>query len=186
MFFARKIILVEGISEQILIPSFFKSITGKTLERYGCNLVNVNGVAFKHFLEIIKNGYFIKCAVLTDSDVGKRTENRAKDLKQEYASVEMIQVEISNDTFEKEIISANKSGEGKEVLLEAIKMTRPQKGKQLEEKFQDVDLNMEECFELIEKEKSDFAFNLHELLQKRGNKITVPDYIKKTFSFIRK
>lgn len=59
MFFSRRIILVEGIAEQILIPSLFKRHTGKTLEKYNCQVINVNGVAFKNFLEIVKNGYFI-------------------------------------------------------------------------------------------------------------------------------
>ena len=84
MFFARKIILIEGISEQIILPKLFEFHTKKTLEEIGCNLVNVNGVAFKHFLKLIKNGYFIKCLTLTDSDTNTRTEERAIDLKTTY------------------------------------------------------------------------------------------------------
>ena len=83
MFYARRIILVEGIAEQILVPVLFNLKYGRTLDSIGCNVINVNGVAFKHFLEIIKNGYFIKCAVLTDGDQGKKTENRATNLKRD-------------------------------------------------------------------------------------------------------
>ena len=70
IFFSRKIILVEGFSEQFLIPVFFKRFTeGKTsIEQAGFSIVNVNGVAFKHFLKVIKGGFFVKCLVLTDKD----------------------------------------------------------------------------------------------------------------------
>lgn len=97
MFYARKIILVEGISEQILIPTFFKNLYNQTLESIGCNIINVNGVAFKHFLEIIKNGYFIKCGVITDKDEGTHVENRASNLKKTYEN-DIIKVEFNNDT----------------------------------------------------------------------------------------
>ena len=51
MFFARKLILVEGIAEQLLIPLFFKDDSEKSLEKVGCNIINVNGVAFQPFFE---------------------------------------------------------------------------------------------------------------------------------------
>jgi predicted ATP-dependent endonuclease of OLD family len=51
MFFARKLILVEGISEQILIPKFFNLHTDKTLLELGYTIINVNGVAFKHLVK---------------------------------------------------------------------------------------------------------------------------------------
>jgi predicted ATP-dependent endonuclease of OLD family len=81
MFFARRVILVEGISEQLLIPVMFKQWNGNEIERLRCNIVNVNGLAFRNFLNVIQNGYFIKCVVLTDSDIGTKVENRADILK---------------------------------------------------------------------------------------------------------
>jgi len=56
MFFARRLILVEGIAEQIVIPILFEQRTGQSLERIGCTIINVNGVAFRHFLTIVKIG----------------------------------------------------------------------------------------------------------------------------------
>jgi putative ATP-dependent endonuclease of OLD family len=58
LLFGRKMILVEGISEQILIPRFFELYTKKlvteekTLQKIGCTLVNVNSVAFFSFFRI--------------------------------------------------------------------------------------------------------------------------------------
>jgi putative ATP-dependent endonuclease of the OLD family len=167
MFFARRVILVEGISEQILIPVFLKLDSEKTLDRIGCNLVNVNGVAFKHFLEIIKNGYFIKCVVLTDSDRDKATENRAPKLKKQYEKEEgPIRVEINEDTFEKELIEANKTGKGRDILLKTLSLTRPIKGKEYKIELGQKDIDTEEFFSLIEEYKSEFAFDLSDILAK--------------------
>lgn len=190
MFFARKIILVEGIAEEIIVPVLFHLYSNKSIDRIGCNIVNVNGVAFKHFLEIVKNGYFIKCAVLTDGDVGKKTENRADNLKKEYEKANStIRVEVNKETFEKELINANKNGAGRELLLNALKLTRPIIGKKYAEKFEDEDndkdIDTDSFFELIEDYKSEFAFNLCDELEKeKAKSFNIPDYIKNAFMFI--
>ena len=49
MFFARRLILVEGIAEQTVIPVLFEQFAAKTLESIGCSILNVNGVAFDTF-----------------------------------------------------------------------------------------------------------------------------------------
>lgn len=198
MFFARKIILVEGISEQLLLPKLFKLHTKKTLEEVGCNLVNVNGVAFKHFLELIKNGYFIKCLALTDSDSNTRTENRAEDLKTTYqtSNENLIRVEISTEsTFEKDLIAANKNGDGKDILLRAIEVTRPIKGKELKETTT-TEIVLDDFFKLIESRKADgkkesdfkaaFATDLLDTLtaSDKSNQFNIPKYIKDGFDFI--
>lgn len=41
----------------------------------------MNGITFRQFLEIVKNSYFIKSVVLTDSDCKKKTEARADEFK---------------------------------------------------------------------------------------------------------
>jgi putative ATP-dependent endonuclease of the OLD family len=110
MFFGRKIILVEGISEQIIIPKLFEIHTGKSIEKIGCTVVNVNGVAFKHFLEVVRKGFFIKCLVLTDSDTGTETEDRANNLQNDYLTdPELIKISITSEsTFEKDVMIATK------------------------------------------------------------------------------
>jgi putative ATP-dependent endonuclease of the OLD family len=184
MFYARRLILVEGISEQILVPLFFELHAKKTLESIGSNIINVNGVAFKHFLEIIKNGYFIKCGVLTDRDAGKKTEKRAEKLKEHYkANKDVIAVEINDDTFEKELIKYNLNGKGRELLLRVFKQLHPIKYKEVESNWENqIDINT--YFENIENDKSDFAFSLHEELLKDSTGFNIPDYIVSIFKFI--
>lgn len=182
MFYARKIILVEGISEQILIPTFFKNLYNQTLESIGCNIINVNGVAFKHFLEIIKNGYFIKCGVITDKDEGTHVENRASNLKKTYEN-DIIKVEFNNDTFEKAILRSNAFDEGKEILLNTFKKVRPNLSKKLCTKWEK-EIDIDEYFMNIEEYKSEFAFTLEEEIKDKTTGFNVPLYIKNIFRFI--
>lgn len=197
MFFARKIILVEGISEQLIIPEFFKIFSnGKTLEKSNIVIVNVQGVAMKHFLEVIKTGYFIKCLVFTDSD----DNTRADSLKEKYKDLnDIILIQKSETyTYETDLISENTTGIGKEILLEALLKTRPQKGKELKEELGDEAIEVNKFFENIYRKndngkvisfKADFAVNLCEVLQDEDFKdkiseFTMPDYIIKGLEFI--
>ena len=189
IFFTRKVILVEGFAEQFLIPEFFRAAYGvdQSLEKNDCNVVNVNGVAFKHFLRVIKNGYFIKCLVLTDQDTGTKTENRADQLKVDFNQPDLISVEATNlSTFEKDLIDSNKTGDGKSVLLNALKQVKPTGGAKFEVAIGKNDIDVESFFSEIEDYKSEFAFRLAEQMREMPNKLVIPEYIKRGFEFLAK
>ncbi len=71
IFFAKSIILVEGISEQLLIPEFSK-IMCKDLTDEQISIINIGGRYFNHFLKLFdtrnKNAIDKKVACLTDLD----------------------------------------------------------------------------------------------------------------------
>ena len=192
MFFTRKIIFVEGIAEELLLPTFYEWKYGKTLEKVNCQIINVNGVAFENFLRVVKNGYFVKCAVITDSDVTKKTSKRAPELKSEYDS-DTINVCISNneDTFEKEIFWANKSNKNnRTVLLDVLKLVRPTK---CDDAFKTkmnsaANFKVEDLFKCIEHYKSEFAFelvnSLNSKMDKQARNFVIPQYILDAFDFI--
>lgn len=193
MFFSRKLILVEGIAEQLLMPKFFEKVTGKTLEKENCTVINVNGVAFEHFLKVIKNGFFVKCVVFTDSDFTKKTKNRAPALKRAYSSLgTLIDVQITTkETFEKDLIESNKSGIGKNTLLDILEKTK----KKLSNKkkvatfrtslgMNDIDVNT--FFTEIENYKSEFAFNLLDKMNEDFDTVNVPSYIQTGLNFLIK
>ena len=185
MFFARRIILVEGISEQLLVPKFFEHYFGESIEKYNCNVINVNGVAFSHFLRVIRTGFFIRCLVLTDSDTGKQSENRANELKANFEQANLIQIAITSDTtFEKDIITANKSGAGKNILLAALQNTKPRSGKLFADNLGTSDINTESFFNEIEDYKAEFAFNLLTLLEDAPTGFVIPSYIRDGFDFM--
>ncbi|UCG55920.1 MAG: AAA family ATPase, partial [Phycisphaerales bacterium] len=196
MFFGRRLILVEGISEQVVVPMLFEQRTGQSLEAIGCTVINVNGVAFRHFLTIVKNGFFKKCVVLTDSDAGTSSENRSAALRAEFENIAHIDVQdTSESTFEKDLISSNKSADGKELLFRALCMTKPKNGPKLESATGTNDINVEAFFAEIENYKAEFAFSLISAIEderhaaekdKRSpKKLAIPSYISKAFDFIK-
>lgn len=72
MFFAKSIIFVEGIAEQLLLPDFAKDI-GLDLTDKQISVINVNGRYFEHFLKLFdkkRSDYAIpkKIVCITDLD----------------------------------------------------------------------------------------------------------------------
>lgn len=109
LFFAKGVILVEGISESLLIPELAKLVLFKhnqsnptkklpeTLEEAGVSVININGVNFKHFMKIFCNvddsksdvKLPIRCSGITDNDPGKILEEiEDKEGKKHVKSVE--------------------------------------------------------------------------------------------------
>ncbi len=78
MLFAKRVILVEGISEQLLLPIFTKYLKGDLIDRH-IAVINIGGRYFSHFLRLFdkdKSEYAInkRVAVITDLDpVRKKT-----------------------------------------------------------------------------------------------------------------
>ena len=72
LFYAKGVLLVEGISEELLIPSFCRAC-GYRLEDYRLELVNVRGISFYPFLALFNSSDESKrlpkpVAVITDDD----------------------------------------------------------------------------------------------------------------------
>jgi putative ATP-dependent endonuclease of the OLD family len=185
LFYSQKIILVEGISEKLLVPFFFNMIRHNTTEKFSCCVINVNGLAFSNFLEIVKNGYFRKCLVLTDSDVGTAAENRADKLTENYKDVEMIRIQFTKETtFEKDIIVANTTGKGRNILIAALILVRPNSGKSYKEGLADNPLDVKSFFSLIEEHKSSFAYSLLITLTENHEGFVIPEYIREGINWL--
>lgn len=80
LFFAQGVILVEGPTEQLLIPELAKLI-GYNLTDYGVSIVSTNNLGFEHFVKIFKRKTppynQIPIAVVTDADKKKRDSVKA-------------------------------------------------------------------------------------------------------------
>ncbi|WP_419393424.1 ATP-dependent nuclease [Cytobacillus praedii] len=79
LFFARNIILVEGIAEQLVVPEFARKL-GFYLEDSHTTVINIGGRYFDHFLKLFdidKSPYAInkKIACITDLDPVRRKVN---------------------------------------------------------------------------------------------------------------
>lgn len=96
MFFARGILFVEGISEAILIPEMAKALD-RPLEKYAVELVNVDSVAFKPFVNLFSSEQvktcFKKVSIITDDDrCSKKNEKDyiSKDFDYDNVSSEIV------------------------------------------------------------------------------------------------
>jgi len=81
LLFAKGIILVEGIAEAMLLPELAKIVLHEydklpnTLEDCGVSVINMNGIYFKHFMQLFadlnESGSMsipVRCAGITDND----------------------------------------------------------------------------------------------------------------------
>ncbi len=88
LFFAQGVILVEGPTEQLLIPEFAK-ILGYNLTDYGISIISTNNLGFEHFINIFKRKVppynQIPIAVITDAD------------KRQRSAIDAYVTEIKND-----------------------------------------------------------------------------------------
>lgn len=105
LLFAKGVILVEGIAEAMLIPEMAKIVlkeyndndTNKkklpiALDDGGISVVNLNGIYFKHFLQLFCNliendkhqSIPIRCAGITDQDPPKKIVTKDGDNKKDY------------------------------------------------------------------------------------------------------
>lgn len=128
IFFSNGAILVEGISEALLMPVFSR-ITGAEydIEKAGIELVNLNGVAFSHFANLFNNDYESKnlktrCSLLTDDDTASETDeitSRARLAKE--LEKKNLKVFLAERTFEFELFIAG----NKDILLAVFKEMHP-------------------------------------------------------------
>lgn len=72
LFFSKGVILVEGWTEELLLPELAKLI-GYNLTKYGVSIINVSSLAFIHYANIFKRKnephFSTPVAVVTDVDV---------------------------------------------------------------------------------------------------------------------
>jgi putative ATP-dependent endonuclease of the OLD family len=89
LLFARGVLLVEGISEALVLPEMAKlvigsdpiaRVKGSTLDDFGVSIISLGGNYFDHFIQLFKCGVQqvpdripLKCASLIDNDPDKNT-----------------------------------------------------------------------------------------------------------------
>ena len=181
LLFSKKIIFVEGISEAILVPVFAK-ICDFDLDKHGVELVNVQGISFKHFAPLFddENDLILKGVILTDDDrssisgTGSDSYNKIKSLE-----TDKLKVFSSRKTFEFELIYKNGFGSK---IWKIFKNRH--KGI-----FGDIE-DFNSLFKIFNSnqknsiKKADLALILSEKIENETEDI-VPDYIKNAFEYLR-
>ena len=163
----KKIILVEGNAEYILMEKFFEMIHSKKPEDLNVSIISVDGLSFERYLEIAACFVDKKVVVITDND-----SDYAGNVQSKYSSYQQFQnIKVSSDldndnqTFEICIYKNNKA------LLDSSGLT---KSKDLQG--------------YMLREKSEFALRLLEHLETDNisKKFIIPNYIKEAIEWIIK
>ena len=157
---SKKVLLVEGDAEYILMDNFFTNEIGEKAENKNIHIISVGGTSFKRYLEIAKL-LEIKTAVIRDND--KDYQANCIDNYVDYVDDNIhVFADNNNDryTFEIAIYQDNKGI--CDELWEASRKT----------------LSVQEY---MLKHRTDVAF---ELLDKKSNEVLTPNYIKAALQWI--
>lgn len=160
---SKKVILVEGNAEYMLMEQFFKQLNSEKPEDNDIDIISISGNHFKRYLEIAKI-LKIKTAVITDNDKDykKNIEDKYKELKEEYIKI-FSEIDDSLYTFEKVFYEKNKD------FCNKFLFERKSKNDTLDR--------------MIE-HKSEAAYSILLHLMK-DHKIEIPDYMKEAIQWIK-
>ena len=192
LFFANGVILVEGISEALLLPVFAKIMGDEyLLDKAGIEIVNINGVAFEHFAKLFNDDdeekrLKARCAIITDDD---RAEEGIDDTARAQNAMDLegggLIVRLGQITFEYELFMA---GDNKALLLDTFKAIKPKAagninpGNTLSDHGKDFLKKLEN-----NKAKSELAHRLAVTLEASPElraKFVVPDYIQQSIRWV--
>lgn len=159
---SKKVILVEGDAEFILMDVFFKQITHEKLEDSDIHIISVGGTSFKRYLELAKL-LNIRTAVIRDNDKNYTVNcvDNYSDYSEPYIEIFSDKDDINRHTFEIALYQDNIA-----ICDELFKEGRKTLSVQ----------------EYMLKNKADVAF---ELLDKKENEVNPPNYIKDAIKWIK-
>ena len=106
LFFARRILMVEGIAEALLLPVLAK-ISGVNLKESSVTVLNADGINFNAFIPLFGvERLRVPVVILTDGDakeIGGEMSATASNLRKQADDIQNLHVEMSKITFEHEL-----------------------------------------------------------------------------------
>ena len=159
---SKKVVLVEGDSEFILMESFYENVTNSELELSDIHIISVDGTSFKRYLEIAKK-LNIRTAVIRDND--KNYQQNCVENYIDFADYNNIKVfsETDNLKYTFEICLYNENRNICDDLFLAGRKT----------------LTVQEY---MIKDKPEVAY---QLLDVKYRELNVPEYIKQAILWIK-
>lgn len=214
LFFARSVLLVEGLSEALLVPIIAKYCFDIDLDDKGVSIVSVHGTSFLAFIELFGPAIIRKkCAVLADSDPPPdntvdpprdrfplTTQDRDYQPNQGIINLqslmttekpEFVQVFTNLKTLEHDLIVANSGN--RNIIENALdlsvtlstRITQPKVD--IAKSKTDIKEFSQAVLATISEAKGAFAQALAEQIVTSNDPKTgflVPDYIKQAFAFL--
>ncbi len=192
LFFARAVILVEGVAEQLLVPEIARRLN-RPLAPNGVAVINIGGVAFPPFTDLFGGDRLPnRLAVISDGDAQPADDEdregaepalspRATGL-QERASDE-VGVFLSHRTLEWDLAVA---GENVKVMLEALSVVKPRAGPRLSDEVAEVDSSeaADRLLDNIKDVKGVFAQELAERISNPEVELEVPTYLRDAIEWV--
>lgn len=192
LFFARRLIMVEGISEALLLPILTEK-AGGNLKDSAVTILNADGLNFNAFLPLFEEGQLeLPVAILTDGDADKIGGDLSASLQKLLKISEQLpslKVFHSNITFEHELARWSVM---RSLMLDAFEKLHKRKAGQLKENIATLKTGDEkadafyEAFIDAQTSKGAFAQELATLLEEyNGDKvIRIPKYIQNALEFL--
>jgi putative ATP-dependent endonuclease of the OLD family len=186
LFFARAVILVEGVSEQLLVPAIARRLN-ISLPENGVSIIDVGGVAFPPFADLFGPGRLpYRLAVISDADGDPAAEElegselslspRAESLREREG--DNLKVELAPRTLEWALASASR--ENVELMLDALALVKPRVAERLRGELEGADLeaSADALLEAVGDVKGRFAQELADLLDDAAREFVVPDFLR--------
>jgi len=149
LFFARRILMVEGISEALILPVLAR-IAGGCLKDSAVTVLNADGINFNAFLPFFGNDRLgLPVVILTDGDDAKKTgkpSDVASGLKAEENEIPNLRVEFGQITFEHELA---RSVTLLPFMLAAYEVLHPQNGATLKVRIAELGTDEEKADEFL-------------------------------------
>ena len=191
LFFARRILMAEGIAEALLLPVLAKAMGGD-LKKSAVTIVNADGINFNCFLPLFgQDKISVPVVVLTDGDapkIGDPCSATAAELKAKEADITNLRVERSEITFEHEMA---RSAGLLPSMLEALNALHPNVAASLRTSIDALSTDDEKAdlfysqFKTSVKSKGVFAQELASRIENANLEPTaVPEYIRRALRFL--
>lgn len=190
LFFARSVILVEGVAEQLLLPVIAERI-GRPFAPNGVAVINIGGVAFPPFTDLFADDRLpYRLAAVSDGDSQVSDEElegeelalspRAAALA-ERAGANVL-VSLASRTLEWDLAMAGNS----ETMLEALAQVKPVAGPALTAEIAEhsPEERAQAILDKLADVKGRFAQELAERLADPSVPLHVPDYLRSAIEWV--
>jgi putative ATP-dependent endonuclease of OLD family len=190
LFFARAVILVEGVAEQLLLPVIAERI-GRPLAPNGVAVINVGGVAFPPFTDLFAEDRLpYRLAVVSDSDgqpTGEELEGEVPALSPRAAALaeragDNVLVSLAARTLEWDLAMAGNT----EVMLEALAQVKPVAGPALSAEIAErsPEDQAQAILDKLSNVKGRFAQELAERFADTAVELHAPDYLRAAIEWV--
>jgi putative ATP-dependent endonuclease of OLD family len=196
LFFARAVILVEGLAEQLLLPVIAKELE-RPLVPNGVTVINVEGVAFPPFTDLFgpdKLPY--RLAVISDSDRQSTEASDPDDPDDSIAGLSAraaglaerssanVLVRLADTTLEWDLARAGNA----DVMFAALTRLKPKAGPRLRDELADAEATVVAdrvlAYLVDNKLKGRFAQEMADLVDSGGHELIVPTYLREAIEWV--